>query len=61
MQGSSSKVPPPHFSAILGTNDFYFHFESEEKLRTWHNIADALWNEYIELVKKYYELGGIRE
>ena len=56
-----AKVLPPHFTALLGTDDPYFYFGSEQELNTWLTVADAIWDEYVELVKEYYELGGIRD
>jgi len=43
---------PPHFAAIMAYDgDFYFHFNDGEEWRQWVKAADAIWDEYIEVLR----------
>jgi hypothetical protein len=55
-----AKILPQHFTAMLGPGNFYFEFASEEELRRWIGVADAIWEEYIEVLREYYEIIGVR-
>jgi hypothetical protein len=55
-----AKILPQHFTAMLGPGNFYFEFASEEELRRWIGVADAIWEEYIEVLREYYEVIGVR-
>jgi regulator of sigma D len=51
----------PHFTAMRASDgDFYFHFSDEEEWRRWLKIADTIWDEYIEVLKEYYRIIGIK-
>ena len=54
-------IMPPHFTAMRASDgDFYFHFSNEEEWRRWLKIADTIWDEYIEVLKEYYRIIGIK-
>jgi len=56
------RILPEHFEAMRGASGgFYFVFESRERYERWLRIADVIWEEAMEYVKEYYELGGIKE
>jgi hypothetical protein len=53
-------ILPPHFTAIIKSNgDFYFNFNKEE-LKHWIGVADAIWEEYIEVLREYYGIIGVK-
>ena len=54
-------ILPPHFTAMRASNgDLYFTFNKEEELKLWMKVADAIWGEYIEVLKEYYRIIGIK-
>ena len=56
------RILPEHFEAMRGAGSgFYFVFESRERYERWMRIADVIWEEAMEYVREYYELGGIKE
>jgi hypothetical protein len=55
-----AKILPQHFTAMRGPGNFYFEFANEEELRHWIEVADAIWEEYIEVLREYYEVIGVR-
>ncbi|NAZ13455.1 MAG: hypothetical protein GU359_04800 [Desulfurococcales archaeon] len=55
-----AKILPQHFTAmIISGSHYYFYFTSEEEKKKWEEIADIVWDEYIETLKKYYKLIGV--
>jgi len=54
-----AEVLPPHFTAIRGSMSFRFRFVDEDQKRLWERVADAIWEEYIEILKEYYKLVGV--
>jgi hypothetical protein len=47
------------FKGTGGTVDHplvYFYFIDEQELKRWQEVADKLWDEYVELVEEYYIL-----
>jgi hypothetical protein len=54
-----AKILPQHFTAIRGPGNFYFEF-TEEELKRWIEVADSVWEEYIEVLREYYETIGVR-
>jgi hypothetical protein len=46
---------------MLGGSDPYFHFTSEDEKRKWEGVADAIWEEYVEVLKEYFETLGIKQ
>jgi hypothetical protein len=55
-----SKILPQHFTAMMGGSEFYFLFTSEREMERWESIADTIWSEYIEVLKEYYSLVGVK-
>jgi hypothetical protein len=53
-------ILPQHFEAALTSGSFYFHFSDEEKLRRWVKVADTVWEEYLEVLKEYYRVTGVK-
>jgi hypothetical protein len=54
-------ILPPHFTAMRASDgDFYFTFSKEEELKLWIKVADAIWEEYIEVLKEYYRVIGVK-
>jgi hypothetical protein len=49
---------PQHFEALIGHGS-YFVFDSE-KMKEWESIADTIWSEYIEVLKEYYDIIGVK-
>ncbi len=56
-----AKILPEHFEAAIGGGQPYFIFTSEHELNKWVKIADTLWEEFIEILREYYKLIGIKE
>lgn len=55
-----AKILPQRFTAMRGPGNFYFDFANEEELRCWIEVADAIWEECIEVLSEYYEVIGVR-
>jgi hypothetical protein len=55
-----AKILPQHFTAMMGGSEFYFLFTSEREMERWESIADTIWSEYIEVLKEYYSLVGVK-
>ena len=55
-----SKILPQRFTAMLGGSEYYFYFSSEHEKERWEGIADTIWSEYIEVLKEYYSLVGVK-
>jgi hypothetical protein len=55
-----AKVLPQHFTAMMGGSEFYFYFSSEYEMKRWEDIADTIWDEYIEVLKEYYKIVGVK-
>ena len=57
-----AKILPQHFTAIMGGTQFYFYFlfNSEDEMKQWKSIADSIWDEYIEVLKEYYDIIGVK-
>jgi hypothetical protein len=64
-----TEVLPQHFEGftcrpptIIGCSDSkYFYFNSEEELKKWIEIANTIWEEYIDVLKEYYKVIGIKD
>jgi len=58
-----ASILPPHFTATMvpGGGSFYFSFTEEEEEKKWEKIADTVWDEYVEILKEYYELIGVEQ
>jgi hypothetical protein len=53
---------PQHFTAMRASNeDFYFRFSNKEELEKWVKVADTIWEEYIDTLKEYYKIIGIKD
>jgi hypothetical protein len=56
-------ILPQHFTGIGGggayNRDPYFYF-SEEELNKWIEVANTIWEEYIDVLKEYYKIIGIK-
>jgi hypothetical protein len=62
-----AKVLPQHFEGFacepthVGCSDSkYFYFHSEEELKKWIEVANTIWEEYIDVLKEYYKIIGIK-
>jgi hypothetical protein len=55
-----AEILPQHFTAMVGVFEFYFYFSSEREMERWESIADTIWSEYIEVLKEYYSLVGVK-
>jgi hypothetical protein len=55
-----SKILPQHFTAMSGGSEYYFYFSSEHEKERWEGITDTIWSEYIEVLKEYYSLVGVK-
>ncbi|MCL7390408.1 MAG: hypothetical protein LZ173_10855 [Thaumarchaeota archaeon] len=55
-----AKILPQHYTAVRGPGDFCFEFTSEEELKHWIGVADAIWEEYIEVLREYYRIIGVK-
>jgi len=54
-------ILPPHFTAVRESNGgSYFTFNKKEELELWIKVADAIWEEYIEVLREYYRIIGVR-
>jgi hypothetical protein len=54
-------ILPQHFTAVRTSNeDFYFRFSDEEELKKWVKVADTIWEEYVDVLKEYYKIIGIK-
>ena len=55
-------VLPQHFTGRteIGAEEFYFYFASEDEVKRWQKVADAVWDEYIEVLKEYYNIIGVK-
>jgi hypothetical protein len=52
---------PQHFTAVIvSSGEPYFLFSDGSEKKRWEEIADTIWNEYIEVLKEYYKLTGIK-
>ena len=56
-----ARILPKHFTAIISSGEFYFYFSNEYEMKQWEDITDAIWYEYIEVLKGYYKLIGVRQ
>jgi len=58
-----ASILPPHFTAVMipGRESFYFSFTEEEEKKKWEKIANIVWDEYVEVLKEYYELIGVEQ
>ncbi len=53
---------PQHFTALRAFNgDFYFRFSDKEELEKWVKVADTIWEEYIDTLKEYYKIIGVKD
>jgi hypothetical protein len=50
---------PQHFTAT-SEGGSYFCFTNENELKQWEKVADIIWEEYIEVLREYYKLIGIK-
>jgi len=49
-----------HFTASVSLNgDLAFKFDSKEE-KKWEEIADVIWDEYVEILKECYKLVGVK-
>jgi len=56
-----AKILPQRFTATVGYGSiYYFYFSSEHEKERWESIADTIWSEYIEVLKEYYGLVGVK-
>jgi hypothetical protein len=57
--GARSQSPA---ASLHGRNDggFNFYFTNEDEKRKWEEVAGTIWDEYIEALKEYYELVGVK-
>jgi len=52
---------PQHFTAMRASNgDLYFRFSDKDELEKWIKVADTIWEEYINVLKEYYKIIGIK-
>jgi hypothetical protein len=61
--GKVAKILPLHFTAppvTVGVGDC-FQFANDEEKKRWEEVADTLWSEYVEVLKEYYKLVGIKK
>jgi hypothetical protein len=54
-----AEILPQHFTAMMGYES-YFYFTSEREMERWENIANTIWSEYIEVLKEYYDIIGVK-
>jgi hypothetical protein len=61
--GRVAKILPPHFITppIDAEVKDKFEFANDEEKRRWEEIANTLWSEYVEVLKEYYKLVGIKK
>lgn len=54
-------ILPQHFTGVGGAynRDPYFYFRKEE-LNKWIEVANTIWEEYIDVLKEYYKIIGIK-
>jgi hypothetical protein len=55
-----AKILPQHFTAVRGPGDFCSEFTSEEDLKRWIGVADAIWEGYVEVLREYYRIIGVK-
>jgi hypothetical protein len=52
---------PQHFTAVITSEGgFYFCFTNENELKRWEEVADIIWEEYVEVLREYYKLIDIK-
>jgi len=57
-----ARILPYHFTALISsTGNPFFEFIGEEEKKKWEGIADAIWDEYVEVLKEYYKLVGVKQ
>lgn len=56
-----ARILPQHFTAVVGDAEYYFRFTSERELDKWVKVADTMWEEFIDVLREYYELIGVKE
>jgi hypothetical protein len=54
-----AKVLPQHFTGFPKESE-YFYFYDKEELKRWVEAADAIWEEYMDVLKEYYRIIGIK-
>jgi hypothetical protein len=55
-----AEVLPQHFTGFPENGCEYFYFHPEEELKQWVEAADAIWEEYIDVLKEYYRIIGVK-
>ena len=53
------EILPQHFTAT-SEGGFYFCFANENELKRWEEVADIIWEEYVEVLREYYKLIDIK-
>jgi len=49
------------FTAVITSEGgFYFCFTNENELKRWEEVADIIWEEYVEVLREYYKLIDIK-
>jgi hypothetical protein len=62
-----AEILPDRFPAMVRVikepdwYDYYFYFGSEYEKKRWESIADIIWSEYIEVLKEYYDIIGVKQ
>jgi hypothetical protein len=54
-----AEILPQHFTAMR-RYEYYFIFSEMREKKKWEDIADTIWSEYIEVLKEYYSLVGVK-
>jgi len=57
-----AEVLPQHFTAVQTfESESYFYFNDDKEKEKWDKIANAIWDEYLEVLKEYYRLTDIMD
>jgi len=48
-------------TSLLRTDRCAWRFENEEEERKWREIANTVWDEYVEALREYYKTIGIKQ
>jgi hypothetical protein len=56
-----AKDLPEHFTAIRNIAEPYFVFDKEDIVEQWEKVANAIWDEYKEVLKEYYDTMGVKD